>query len=426
MVCFIINGAVNARNAEQKMKTKVYWFHSLILSIFTSFFGGTLAPLLCGKTPILLANDLIIPGCIVAWYCINRLNFMPILMFGPVRFFWVTMSTIFRCHGVIKATIMAAESLPVSVYSNVPLVGPIVIGTIMGTAGLFFPFDKGLTPIKLGMPWVIQGSMMTAFFYHTLVNDRVGTVGTIMQGVFGNHSACIIKLTLVTFWLAQVLVQKFVHSEANFLTPFHKLLYLIFQCQGPLKNFGHAKTDPSATVGWDYVTRRSLESWLELLRVLLIVGCLLMGIALSTPATALRSGKMVPIGKVTGVCQLSALTTGGCSPYHMQFESSSGSLGLTVYSGTCAEYRGIDKKASVWNLKTGSVSDDLPVYLSLGEDGRLRTVSRDDNTGIEKVVWTSSSSCKTTVANHSLLLKLDRENGQPKLHCPDGSVVDVR
>ena len=51
-------------------------------------------------------------------------------------------------------------------YYPCALVGPIVIGTAVGSLGQFFPTDKGLSAISNGLPWPIQGSLMSAVFFH--------------------------------------------------------------------------------------------------------------------------------------------------------------------------------------------------------------------------------------------------------------------
>lgn len=51
-------------------------------------------------------------------------------------------------------------------YYPCALVGPIVIGTAVGSLGQFFPTDKGLSAISNGLPWPIQGALMSSVFYH--------------------------------------------------------------------------------------------------------------------------------------------------------------------------------------------------------------------------------------------------------------------
>lgn len=47
--------------------------------------------------------------------------------------------------------------------------------------GLFYPLDKGLNPIANGTPWVIQGAIISSIFYHLMVNDTTGILGTTLR-----------------------------------------------------------------------------------------------------------------------------------------------------------------------------------------------------------------------------------------------------
>ena len=58
--------------------------------------------------------------------------------------------------------------------------GPIVAGVVNGMMGAFYPLDKGLSVVKAGTPWVIQGAIMSSVFYHLVVNDKDGWMG---QGI---------------------------------------------------------------------------------------------------------------------------------------------------------------------------------------------------------------------------------------------------
>ena len=59
--------------------------------------------------------------------------------------------------------------------------GPIVAGVVNGMMGTFFPFDKGLNPIKQGTPWVIQGAIISSLFYHLIIHDKIGPLGTTLR-----------------------------------------------------------------------------------------------------------------------------------------------------------------------------------------------------------------------------------------------------
>jgi hypothetical protein len=47
--------------------------------------------------------------------------------------------------------------------------------------GMFYPLDKGLTPIANGTPWVIQGAIISSVFYHLMINDTIGILGVTLR-----------------------------------------------------------------------------------------------------------------------------------------------------------------------------------------------------------------------------------------------------
>lgn len=425
---FIINGAVNAC-ASQGDK-RLYWYHSLILSIFTSFFGGCISCMICMKPPIILTNELIIPGCILSWYLVQQLGCMQLFNRLTVKTVWIFFATIFRAHGVMNAVDMAAKALPSTSYPGVPLIGPIIVGIVMGTMGMFFPLDKGLSPISKGMPWALQAAILNAFFYHTLVNDQEGFVGTIVRGVLGTHSREAVRVVLVTYYVLSVQAQLWFNAETNFLTPVHKLLYLVFQVPGP---------GPETKQGfWDHKTKAILESWFEFLRILAALTVFFASIALSTPPTTLSAGSSRSLGNVIGVCQLQQLTpfSGNCAPYHMQMSTKNSQLSLKVYKGQCSS-RVVETNEVIWSTNIGKASYSDSPYLSLGEDGALRAFATSGSdtskdTSVIKEIWKSSAYCKTKdnkIGNDngkSPVLKLDRSTGVPMIHCADGSVSQLK
>ena len=53
--------------------------------ILTSFAGGYGAPMMLGKSPVLVTNDAILPVCFILWYLTHYLGFQSIFMFPPIQ-----------------------------------------------------------------------------------------------------------------------------------------------------------------------------------------------------------------------------------------------------------------------------------------------------------------------------------------------------
>lgn len=57
-------------------------------------------------------------------------------------------------------------------------VGPVAVGVAMSTGGMFFPTSKGIAAIEKQAPWNLQTALVGSAFYHVMVHDRLGPVGT--------------------------------------------------------------------------------------------------------------------------------------------------------------------------------------------------------------------------------------------------------
>lgn len=434
---FAINGAVRARKVELKSdEPSKYWFHSLMLSVFTSFFGGTIVPIMLGKPPVIMTNDKILPVAVLAWYGCHRLSLTAVAEKTPVRLVLQILGALFRCHGTIHCVILANGVLQPSVYGNVALIGPIIAGTIMGSAGMFFPLNKGLAAISKSMPWGLQGPMFTASVYHILIHDRDGFLGVAARGAIGDHPACVVKICLVIYWVATVTVQTLLDQEANFLTPFHKFGYLVFQVTGPIENKNISKPAGS-TVGWDFVTRQYVEYWLEALRVVIVVVAVTVFVVMTTPGTTFRAGRRIGVNTaVVGRHQLNqVIPLLPQTPTVLRFEAPEGkgtlrlaTYGCSLLDSGCTRAPGSEP---TWVLKTGYVNsytalDD--VYLTLGEDGRVRAVEEKPGTMTEKELWRSSSPCATAAGEGiegSPVLRIER-GGNVVVECPGGQTVALK
>ena len=128
---------------------------------------------------MILANDLAIPFAIVLWYLTHYVwDMHAVLMMKPVRVLWTFFGTVFRVHSACNTSAAAASTLTPGAYYPIPLIGPVIAGTLVGSLGAFLPFDKGLAPISSGTPWPIQQAFLTSLFFHFLVTDKAGFVGT--------------------------------------------------------------------------------------------------------------------------------------------------------------------------------------------------------------------------------------------------------
>jgi len=73
-----------------------------------------------------------------------------------------------RAYVVTLFVGIAATTIPASQFTY-PVFGPIICGTIGGCGGAFFPFTKGLDPVKKGLPPPMWSAFVGATFYHFLI-----------------------------------------------------------------------------------------------------------------------------------------------------------------------------------------------------------------------------------------------------------------
>jgi uncharacterized membrane protein YeiH len=100
IVCNAIN-ATMAVYAGAQGKEPLYWLHSLILVVMAAFGGGIIAPLLAGRPCIIVANDTIIPVCLVVWYLIFHIPYVEkFFSQKPVRAIWIAFVGLFRTHAI--------------------------------------------------------------------------------------------------------------------------------------------------------------------------------------------------------------------------------------------------------------------------------------------------------------------------------------
>ena len=413
-----------------------------------------MAPWLLGLPSIPVANDVVIPLTLIIWY----LMYIPtgvysLLNLFPVKLAWTVFVGLFRTHAVCNMVNVASSTLKAGPYYPIPLIGPIIAGSALGSMGQFIPFSKGLAAIQEGVPWPIQGAFMSATFYHCMVNDTNGLVGNAFRAVFGTYSEQTVRIIIATVNIVTLLLQAAFSPTANLFTPVHKLMYMIFQVEGPLD----VQQKPKETVGWDYRTRLALERAIELSRIVVVLLAVAFHIYLTAPPTVLlaatpASGGVtwgrppaIALGSSVGTCQMFSYAR-SCQPHYLILENAAPDASKGGVSLQLASYPAPAKKwystatagssKSVWQRSIGKkpVLAEVTVSATLGQDGVVRVVSSNKYNQQEEALWTSSSRCpakaktgaadKDKASSGAVYLTLDAA-GKPVVHCADGTMVAV-
>ena len=92
---------------------------------------------------------------------------------------WFT--SCFRANTIANTLVTANSFLTPTPYYPTPICGPLFLGTLSSSFGIFFPTDLGLKPISNGVPWGFQAAFISSAFFHLLVYDKEGFLGQTMR-----------------------------------------------------------------------------------------------------------------------------------------------------------------------------------------------------------------------------------------------------
>ena len=208
---------------------KTFWLHGLLLTLATGFAGGFVAPLFMGQLPMPLQNDFILPMVALAWYTTtycggarfwanNRVANSVLLVFVGL----------FRTHSVMRFTIKAAGVFKPNKYEHCALVGPIFIGTLLASTGLFIPQrGDGFASIEGETPWAMQSAFITSSFTHLMLHDKTGPIGNALRSLVGTWSQADITVAVATMHLITIFAMTFINSDSTLFDQLHNFLYLI-------------------------------------------------------------------------------------------------------------------------------------------------------------------------------------------------------
>lgn len=207
---------------------------------------------------------------------------------------------------------------------------------------------------------------MGAAFYLFMVKDINGPIGVAFRQLFGNLAEDQVVLILALMHVITLEMQLFFGPDVNLFTPFHKVLYLLLQVQGPIVTAEDAEIiHRKPSVGWGYDLRQRLETFLESCRILVIFWAVLAGVWFYLPPTNLPAVSLVDefkmgsfnyaslrsvpsqgiaVGGSIGSCQWMGLMPGEfskktCEPFSLTLEEwhhcpKSGSSALLACNGS--------------------------------------------------------------------------------------------
>lgn len=243
MFCHAVRAATMVRSRSKDPLPN--WLHSLLLSICVGFGGGIFAPLFLGLPSMILKNNWIFIMSVLAWYLTHYVKGMQeFLTSTPVEMAWGLGHALFRVITISNSVMDGNRTLPADPNCYpIPLVGPIIVGTLTGVLGMFVPFDKGLSAVYSNTPWPIQGSVITATVFHLVVHDTNGPLGVwlrkcsgfdfVFEGANDAEKKVGVRVLLLAMWIVQQWGQTLRGPNFNIFQPIYKGLYRIFMIEDP-------------------------------------------------------------------------------------------------------------------------------------------------------------------------------------------------
>lgn len=178
-------GAMAVRSGPNRER-KMHWFHAFALTTLLAFGGGWFGFLLMGKpTSMISGGDVNVTCCVIAFLTVNYTPWdlgYKILSLLPFKILVTVFAQLFRSTGTIKFINTAFHEVSPSPYYPIPVVGPILYGTMLGNMGGLFVqgFDGYL---KNGVPYPFQNGFVLGTFYHLYANDATGILGTTLRAM---------------------------------------------------------------------------------------------------------------------------------------------------------------------------------------------------------------------------------------------------
>jgi len=165
--------ATKLRAMEESRPRGFFWCESVARLLTLCYGGGTLVPIALGHRPFPLACDAGIPMALFAWWLTHNAPFD-----GPHRLYEASklvrcavafLFEVLRCNVILKWVVAAHAVLPASKYYAVPVVGPLICGTLAGCFGGLI--HSGYKSFETEVSWLVQSALYCSLAYQLAVYD---------------------------------------------------------------------------------------------------------------------------------------------------------------------------------------------------------------------------------------------------------------
>jgi len=148
-------------------------FHGCALMVLANFGGSTMAAIMCGAPVAFVCNEALVSVCLCVWTVVYMLPKLFSDFFGETFIGRLLVSVTYeiqRCHVLMNCSNLAVGTLKgalaVPAPDRVPIIGPLIAGTLGGCGGGFMPLNKGLDPLKGGTNWrIASGALVSTWMW---------------------------------------------------------------------------------------------------------------------------------------------------------------------------------------------------------------------------------------------------------------------
>ncbi|CAM9705004.1 unnamed protein product, partial [Chrysoparadoxa australica] len=214
LLVYVLIASMRVRAAGQRG-----WTEAIVLIALTAFGGNLIASMATRQVPMVLADDSVLPLILICWYLVNHSpkDVVPGLLSVPIIHQAIVLAMEAFRAGMLCDMVQAAENSDNTGIKS--LMGPAIVGLVAGCGGAFLPLDRGLRPIRNGLPWHIQSSLVGALFYHISVRYQ-----SFVHYWIGTYNA---RVCVVMLFCSVGVVQTLLGPTFNPFTPLHNVLYRV-------------------------------------------------------------------------------------------------------------------------------------------------------------------------------------------------------
>ncbi|KAI2514339.1 hypothetical protein MHU86_232 [Fragilaria crotonensis] len=187
------HGAMHVRTGVNRNLT-LHWMSALLLTVVCGNGGSIVTPTGMGQSTTILTDDFVISCCTLSFLMVQYIPLVVRLgQSVPAMFLLTILTQLYRTKYTIRYTAAAFQLFTKQKFSSssphpqiypIPIFGPLLYGTFFGCMGgcLQRAFHSRLE--REGLPRTIRNGFLSAAFYHFMVHDRSGPVGTLLRRTF--------------------------------------------------------------------------------------------------------------------------------------------------------------------------------------------------------------------------------------------------